>query len=738
MRFLAKTLLVVACLSCAPAIAQEAPPARVGRVSFISGALAFYQSADTDWSAAQVGFPAATGDWFATDPQSRAELRVGPDTIDIAEDSQLDIADLRDRVMQIGLEHGRVNLHLRQLRKDASAEIDTSRGAVSLLQPGIYDIDTGAADRPARIMVLDGSARFVGGSVDLAVKAGDAAVLSGTDIVSATIERAGDDAFGKWCRSRDYHQDRLTAPYHVSPAMTGFEELDAYGSWGAAQDYGAVWYPNSLPADWAPYRTGRWIWVEPWGWNWVDAEPWGFAPFHYGRWARINDRWGWVPGEFVPQPVYAPALVAFVEEPGIAAPVAVAGGPALGWFPLAPGEVYWPSYTRDPTYIENINIANVGATKITNIAAAVKSQHAVDPPPPVLNQQFANRGAATVVPANVFARSEPVAAAALPVQSQVLHAAAVSVRPPQLPPAVAERAPGPSSTPEAVPPQATREPPTPTTPGAPGHRPSQPNFSRLATAPAPTTVRQAAPTPSVPGLSPGHQQPVQTTTATQPSGQPPAPPNFSRLPPAMGAHGQPPVAPPAQAAQGTPPPAGASGPSEGAQHPTQAPAAAPAPGRPPIPPNFSHLAPAKGTPGQPAITQPPVQPGPGTPPATGHVPARPSVTQAPPPHPEASPHGVQQANQRASEQQQSAAQQQAQQRAAQAAAQQQAQQRATQAAAQQQAQQRAAQAAAQQQAQQRAAQAAAQQQAQQRAAAVKQAQAHAPSCGNPGQPACPR
>src|SRR6516164_10430764 len=173
MRFLAKALVVLACLSCAPAIAQEAPPARVGRVSFISGTLAFYQSADTDWSAAQVGFPAATGDWFATDPQSRAELRVGPDTIDIAEDSQLDIADLRDRVMQIGVEHGRINLHLRELSEGASAEIDIPRGGVWLLQPGIYDIETDAADRPTRITAFEGSARFVGGGVDLTIKGGD-------------------------------------------------------------------------------------------------------------------------------------------------------------------------------------------------------------------------------------------------------------------------------------------------------------------------------------------------------------------------------------------------------------------------------------------------------------------------------------------------------------------------------------------------------------------------------------
>ena len=130
MRWIAKTLLVFAFLCGAPALAQEEPPARVGRVSFISGALAFYQSGDADWSAAKVNLPAATGGWFATDPQSRAELRIGPDTIDIAEDSELDIADLRDRVMQIGVEHGRINLHLRELGEGASAEIDIPRGGV--------------------------------------------------------------------------------------------------------------------------------------------------------------------------------------------------------------------------------------------------------------------------------------------------------------------------------------------------------------------------------------------------------------------------------------------------------------------------------------------------------------------------------------------------------------------------------------------------------------------------------
>src|SRR5204863_3919271 len=90
----------------------------------------------------------------------------------------------------------------------------------------------------------------------------------------STIEKANPDEFAKWCRSRDYDQRRLAAPYHVSPQMTGYEALDEYGSWRTVAKYGTVWYPRSVPLGWTPYRDGYWSWVEPWGWNWVDAEPW--------------------------------------------------------------------------------------------------------------------------------------------------------------------------------------------------------------------------------------------------------------------------------------------------------------------------------------------------------------------------------------------------------------------------------------------------------------------------------
>ena len=74
-------LLLATLLVAAPTLAQQQPPARVGRVSIVEGTLAFYGPGDTDWSAAKLNFPVAESGWFATDPDSRAELRIGTASI---------------------------------------------------------------------------------------------------------------------------------------------------------------------------------------------------------------------------------------------------------------------------------------------------------------------------------------------------------------------------------------------------------------------------------------------------------------------------------------------------------------------------------------------------------------------------------------------------------------------------------------------------------------------------------
>ena len=175
-----------------------------------------------------------------------------------------------------------------------------------------------------------------------------------------------------------------------------------------------------MPADWQPYRYGHWEHVAPWGQTWVDDQPWGFAPFHYGRWAHIGNRWGWVPGQYAPHPVYAPALVAFVGGGGFSASISFHGGDAVGWVPLAPGEGYRPPYRASPTYIQNIN-----RTVIVNNVTINNNYGPGGPGPrgfganaqPQTMAGFANRRFATVVPANVVGSARPVAAAAVVVHT---------------------------------------------------------------------------------------------------------------------------------------------------------------------------------------------------------------------------------------------------------------------------------------------------------------------------------
>jgi hypothetical protein len=84
---------------------------------------------------------------------------------------------------------------VRRSRALRSSAIDVPRGGVWLLQPGIYDVDSGGPDQPMRITVFEGSARFAGG---------------GSDTLSTAVEHATQDEFLRWCRSHDYDQKRLS------------------------------------------------------------------------------------------------------------------------------------------------------------------------------------------------------------------------------------------------------------------------------------------------------------------------------------------------------------------------------------------------------------------------------------------------------------------------------------------------------------------------------------------------
>ena len=217
------------------------------------------------------------------------------------------------------------------------------------------------------------------------------------------------DSFAAWNDERDRAADHPLANRFVSPEMTGAADLDNYGGWEQTPDYGPVWIPRGVSPDWAPYSAGHWAWVQPWGWTWVDDAPWGFAPFHYGRWVNYRDTWCWAPGTYVARPVYAPALVAWIGGPRVGVSLSIGGGgPPVGWFPLAPHEVYVPSYRASPGYVRNVNFTHV--TNVTIINNVVNNTNGAADHREFMNRRFPN--AVTVVPSNVFTGRQQVGPAA--------------------------------------------------------------------------------------------------------------------------------------------------------------------------------------------------------------------------------------------------------------------------------------------------------------------------------------
>lgn len=414
---LAASMLVAVAVSAPAAKAEDPPIARVGRIAIADGEVAT-RPAGGAWTDSPVNVPVSAGTSLRSDAHGRAIVGIGDERVALAADSEINFGRLDSEATQIMLRRGRLGLHVATLDPAHSIEIDVPSGGIWLLAAGDYDITAGEETSSGRLAVLAGRARFVGTGRDATIAAGSATALSGG---GAPISVAVADDFAAWWQPAANADSDVAALRHVSGEMTGYHQLDAAGDWEIVAGYGAVWFPKATPADWAPYRDGRWRWIAPWGWTWIDAAAWGFAPSHYGRWARIAtpgsdgaERWGWVPGRPVAHPVYVPAAVAFLGTAGVGLSYPDASGPAVGWFPLAPGDVYWPRYTDDLRVIRQANAAAVPD------AAALAAGDDGGPSDAVVNGDYPNRRFASVVPRAVFVGGQPVAAALVQLPTQRL------------------------------------------------------------------------------------------------------------------------------------------------------------------------------------------------------------------------------------------------------------------------------------------------------------------------------
>jgi hypothetical protein len=401
------------------------PPGRVARLSYSQGSVSFRPAGEDDWVTGVPNRPMVTGDDLWADENSRAEVHVGSTAIRLGPKTGITFLTLDDNNAQIRLAQGSIILRVRHLDDDDTYEVDTPNIAFSLLQPGEYRVDVSEDGGQTITTVWHGRGRVTGGGLSYPVVAGQSATFRGSDRLDYDLGQIPErDGFDDWAFDRDEREDRADSANYVSREMTGYEDLDEYGDWSYVAGYGPCWRPRAVVGDWAPYRFGHWVYVGPWGWTWVEDEPWGFAPFHYGRWAYVNSGWFWVPGPVVVRPVWAPALVAFVGGgPGFH----FSAGVGVGWFPLAPGEVYVPGYRVSRTYVNNVNITNttVNITKVTNVYNTV----VVNKSTTINNITYVNQhvsSGVTVVSHEAFVNARPVAKNILRVDAREITAAPVS------------------------------------------------------------------------------------------------------------------------------------------------------------------------------------------------------------------------------------------------------------------------------------------------------------------------
>ena len=403
--------------------ASADPPARGARLGYTSGAVSFSPAGENDWVQATMNRPLITGDHLWADAGGRAELQIGSAVIRMSGGTSATLLNLDDRIAQLQLAQGTLNVRVRRLGPNDVFEVDTPNLAFSIRRPGEYRVDVDPDGNATTVVVRSGQAEVYGEGAAYVIDAGQSYRFSGTGLRDydryADLPRA--DAFDRWSDDRNRRGDNSVSARYVSRDVIGYEDLDEYGTWRADEGYGNIWVPTRVVAGWSPYHDGHWAWIDPWGWTWVDDAPWGFAVSHYGRWTNMRGTWGWVPGPVAIRPVYAPALVAFVGGNNFQLSISTGNVGGVAWFPLGPRDVYRPAYPVSRGYFTNINTSNtvINNTNITNVYNNTN----------VTNITYVNRqvpGAIVAVPAAAFVRSQPVARSAVTVSKEVMGTAAVT------------------------------------------------------------------------------------------------------------------------------------------------------------------------------------------------------------------------------------------------------------------------------------------------------------------------
>ncbi|HWT64757.1 MAG TPA: DUF6600 domain-containing protein [Terracidiphilus sp.] len=358
----ALAMLVVPALR-AQDMQDQDPPDQAGRISAVQGTVSIQPAGSEDWGQAYLNLPVGPGDRIYTDQDGWAEVQVGRTFVRIGPNTDITLVGDNANSITWGLAQGGVHTRTLALWAGQTLNFSTPNGDMQVNTPGEVRVDAMPNDNVTIFSSLSSNVLVSGaGGYWQQMNNWQSLELAGTNpVYPQWLQPAQQDYLDQWSQQRDQQLQNVYSYRYVNPDMPGASDLDTYGDWTPDSDYGPMWFPRDVPADWQPYHYGHWINRDPWGWVWVEDEPWGYAPFHYGRWVVYRGRWGWVPGPREERPVWSPALVVF------AGGIHVGGVGVSAWFPLGPGEAYRPWYRCSPRYVDRVNITNIHESRVVHV-----------------------------------------------------------------------------------------------------------------------------------------------------------------------------------------------------------------------------------------------------------------------------------------------------------------------------------------------------------------------------------
>jgi hypothetical protein len=338
-----------------PAPKSEGPAPEVARISLIHGDVSTQRGDSGDWGSTSINAPLVRGDQVITGEKARAEIQLDyANVLRLSAHSQAKIADLSRTRIQVQVGQGYASYTM--AKGEAEVEIDSPNVAVHPLRQGRYRVQV-LSDSETDVIVREGEAEITTPQGSTRVHAGEFIAVRGTDQPEYKVSNAPEkDDWDVWNNERDHVVRESQSVSHTNRYYTGVNDLDGHGRWIYVPGYGNVWQPYQ-EATWAPYQTGRWVWEPYYGWTWVSYESWGWAPYHYGRWFYYGDNWCWWPGPAYVgyRPLWSPAFVFFVgfgHRSGF-------GFGSIGWFPVGPGDPFYPWYGRGFNRVNVVNITNI-------------------------------------------------------------------------------------------------------------------------------------------------------------------------------------------------------------------------------------------------------------------------------------------------------------------------------------------------------------------------------------------